>query len=156
MTMLINAGLLVRRDIRHYLMRNDIDYVEDKGVLGSTFALRGGDSAIAALRYIDRITGKGFPESGDVWVAGVSKGSSDYEVRVIKMGDWFNGYMSLPDGHPWLNIKDEADIPWDVHGGCTYRKGNVIGFDTAGTDIRSTDVKNQLMDTVDDAMMAMG
>lgn len=40
-----------------------------------------------------------------------------------------NGYVRLPDGHPWLD--PEADV--DTHvpfGEITYREGNWIGFDT--------------------------
>ena len=42
-----------------------------------------------------------------------------------------NGYIELPDNHPWL---DEEDLQFsddvDVHGGITYQNGQVIGFDT--------------------------
>lgn len=42
-----------------------------------------------------------------------------------------NGYIELPENHPWL---DEEDLQFsddvDVHGGITYQNGQVIGFDT--------------------------
>lgn len=42
-----------------------------------------------------------------------------------------NGYVRLPDGHPWLEVDDLWDIktsvPW---GEITYSSGNWIGFDT--------------------------
>lgn len=41
----------------------------------------------------------------------------------------FNGYVRLPDGHPWLGLHYD-NIPADVHGGLTYAEGNWIGFDT--------------------------
>ncbi|PRY38409.1 hypothetical protein CLV58_109136 [Spirosoma oryzae] len=48
---------------------------------------------------------------------------------------WGNGYVELPEGHPWFNVHYEH-IPVDIHGGLTYAnfeegKGWVIGFDTA-------------------------
>ena len=58
---------------------------------------------------------------------------------------WGNGYVALPQGHPWYNVPyQEIDI--DIHGGLTFGSiisGNleyhfpnckgmyVIGFDTA-------------------------
>lgn len=43
-----------------------------------------------------------------------------------------NGYLQLPEGHPWLDydgsLENRPDI--DVHGGITYHAGRVIGFDT--------------------------
>ena len=45
----------------------------------------------------------------------------------------FNGYLQLPEGHPWLDyersLENHPDI--DVHGGITYHAGRVIGFDTS-------------------------
>lgn len=44
-----------------------------------------------------------------------------------------NGYVRLPDGHPWLMTRKEWDIETvghSKHGGITYRQGNWIGFDT--------------------------
>lgn len=42
-----------------------------------------------------------------------------------------NGYIELPENHPWL---DEGDLQLfdgvDVLGGITYHEGRVIGFDT--------------------------
>ena len=44
-----------------------------------------------------------------------------------------NGYIQLPDGHPWLDYPDHLeDHPGiTVHGGITYQQGQTIGFDTA-------------------------
>ncbi|WP_248099482.1 hypothetical protein [Corynebacterium kefirresidentii] len=42
-----------------------------------------------------------------------------------------NGYVELPENHPWLNEGDLHDFnDVDVHGGITYHEGRVIGFDT--------------------------
>ena len=43
-----------------------------------------------------------------------------------------NGYIALPDGHPWLGYPDSLEVhpDIDVHGGITYHEGNTIGFDT--------------------------
>lgn len=43
-----------------------------------------------------------------------------------------NGYIRLPDNHPWLNYPDSLEVHPGiiVHGGITYQKGQVIGFDT--------------------------
>jgi hypothetical protein len=39
-----------------------------------------------------------------------------------------NGYIRLPDGHPWLEMNYiENDVPW---GEITYTRGNWIGFDS--------------------------
>lgn len=42
-----------------------------------------------------------------------------------------NGYVELPENHPWLNEGDLQDFnDVDAHGGITYHEGRVIGFDT--------------------------
>ena len=42
-----------------------------------------------------------------------------------------NGYVELPENHPWLNEGDLQEFDGvDVHGGITYHEGRVIGFDT--------------------------
>jgi hypothetical protein len=43
-----------------------------------------------------------------------------------------NGYIVLPDGHPWLHYPDSLEVhpDIDVHGGITYHEGSTIGFDT--------------------------
>ena len=51
---------------------------------------------------------------------------------MTQMGPFtINGYIELPENHPWLN---EGDLHYftgvDVHGGITYHEGRVIGFDT--------------------------
>lgn len=42
-----------------------------------------------------------------------------------------NGYVRLPDGHPWLEVEHgyeiENNIPW---GEITFQRGNWIGFDS--------------------------
>ena len=39
-----------------------------------------------------------------------------------------NGYVRLPDGHPWLGMEYiENSVPW---GEITYTSGNWIGFDS--------------------------
>lgn len=39
-----------------------------------------------------------------------------------------NGYIRLPDGHPWLEVEYiENSVPW---GEITYMRGNWIGFDS--------------------------
>lgn len=40
-----------------------------------------------------------------------------------------NGYVRLPEGHPWHGL-DYEEIEVDVHGGVTYHSGGWIGFDT--------------------------
>lgn len=42
----------------------------------------------------------------------------------------YNGYVRLPADHPFLDFHDYYDIPVDVHGGITWKVGNIIGFDT--------------------------
>ena len=44
-----------------------------------------------------------------------------------------NGYVELPENHPWLDSPDTLEVHPDieVHGGITYHEGRVIGFDTA-------------------------
>lgn len=42
-----------------------------------------------------------------------------------------NGYVRLPDGHPWLAVENGYDIPNNVPWGeITYQNGNWIGFDS--------------------------
>lgn len=43
-----------------------------------------------------------------------------------------NGYIELPENHPWLDFPDMIEVHPDieVHGGITYHEGRVIGFDT--------------------------
>lgn len=48
------------------------------------------------------------------------------------LGIAYNGYVRLPEWHPWLAFADEHDADADVHGGLTYGPENRwIGFDTA-------------------------
>lgn len=51
---------------------------------------------------------------------------------MTQMGPYtINGYIELPEGHPWM---DGGDLQLfdgiDVHGGITYHTGRIIGFDT--------------------------
>lgn len=52
------------------------------------------------------------------------------ECAIANGAGWVNGYVRVPEGHPWHG-KDYDDIPADVHGGLTYSGGDWIGFDTA-------------------------
>lgn len=71
--------------------------------------------------------GSGWFPSGIVFHSGESNG---YSYKVIMGPITVNGYLELPEDHSWTHIDDSWSIPWNVHGGVTYRKGNVIGFDT--------------------------
>lgn len=43
-----------------------------------------------------------------------------------------NGYIELPDNHPWIPLSESRGFhPADVHGGVTFAYDNVHGFDTA-------------------------
>lgn len=55
-----------------------------------------------------------------------------YAWAVVKapLYEAYNGYIRLPDDHPWLAFEDYMDIPAEVHGGITYANGNWVGFDT--------------------------
>lgn len=49
----------------------------------------------------------------------------------IQMGPMsINGYIQLPDNHPWMEYDGTLETHPDihVHGGITYHDGNVIGF----------------------------
>lgn len=52
---------------------------------------------------------------------------------MAQMGPFtINGYIELPENHPWLDFPDMIEVHPDieVHGGITYHEGHVIGFDT--------------------------
>lgn len=50
---------------------------------------------------------------------------------VLQMGPYsINGYIDLPDDHPWLQTDPTTNPAIDVHGGITYHEGTTIGFDT--------------------------
>lgn len=55
-----------------------------------------------------------------------------YQCAVLMGPMTINGYIALPDGHPWLDYPDSLEVhpDIDVHGGITYHEGNTIGFDT--------------------------
>lgn len=52
---------------------------------------------------------------------------------MTQMGPFtINGYVELPENHPWLDFPDMIEVHPDieVHGGITYHEGRIIGFDT--------------------------
>lgn len=54
-----------------------------------------------------------------------------YDCTVLMGPFTINGYIALPEGHPWLQHDNLEDVDFiNVHGGITYRQGRVIGFDT--------------------------
>ena len=57
-----------------------------------------------------------------------------YECET-RMGPYsINGYVTLPEGHPWLEygyLVANPAVYVDVHGEITYHEGRTIGFDTA-------------------------
>src|SRR5699024_8753954 len=54
-----------------------------------------------------------------------------YDCTVLMVPFTINGYIVLPEGHPWLQHDSLEDVDFiDVHGGVTYHRGRVIGFDT--------------------------
>lgn len=52
-----------------------------------------------------------------------------YDCTVLMGLASINGYVELPEGHPWLDLENLDFV--NVHGGVTYRKGRVVGFDTS-------------------------
>lgn len=49
----------------------------------------------------------------------------------LQMGPYsINGYIDLPDDHPWLQTDPTINPAIDAHGGITYHEGTTIGFDT--------------------------
>lgn len=49
---------------------------------------------------------------------------------LVRMGySGLEGYVELPAGHPWLQAVPD-DQATGVHGGITYQRGCIIGFDT--------------------------
>ena len=50
----------------------------------------------------------------------------------VQMGPYsINGYITLPDTHPWLQHESLEGVDFiNVHGGVTYHEGQTIGFDT--------------------------
>jgi len=62
-----------------------------------------------------------------------------------------NGYVRLPDAHPWLSVENgyeiENSIPW---GEITYMAGNWIGFDSLHSGQYwpgEAEFKNRMFDT---------
>lgn len=60
----------------------------------------------------------------------------DYTLNTLRVPHWC-GYVRIPDGHKDLDkdrdLTDEDDdgFYYTVHGGITYARGNIIGFDCA-------------------------
>jgi hypothetical protein len=71
-----------------------------------------------------------------------------FECRAERMNTSYlgciNGYIKIPEGHPWYGLGDSDSLMWevDVHGGITYGSPELhtpngklagwwIGFDTA-------------------------
>lgn len=52
----------------------------------------------------------------------------DYQVRMANFS--INGYVELPEGHPYIGADLYAEQDIIVHGGVTFQAGRVIGFDT--------------------------
>jgi hypothetical protein len=71
-----------------------------------------------------------FPIKTEVLTSGEVNGIPWVSARA-PLYDAVNGYVRLPDGHPWLEVdylyEIENGIPW---GEITYGKGNWIGFDS--------------------------
>lgn len=68
------------------------------------------------------------------------------------MFGWGNGYICLPEWHPWFNVEyDEIDV--DIHGGLTFSSYDededlwVIGFDTGHSHSASYDYNKVLEET---------
>jgi len=71
-----------------------------------------------------------FPIKTEIVASGEHEGYPWVAARAPIYGA-VNGYVRLPDGHPWLDIDPlymiENSIPW---GEITFGKGNWIGFDS--------------------------
>lgn len=77
---------------------------------------------------------KDFPFDAEQIIASGSIGDIDWVAYPAPMFGAVNGYVRLPDDHPWLDreqFPDDWDIPTEVPWGeITYRAKNWIGFDT--------------------------
>lgn len=74
-----------------------------------------------------------FPIGTPVVASGEIDGIPWVAARAPRYGA-VNGYVRVPDNHPWLDVTDyidieciETEVPW---GGFTYHKGNWFGFDS--------------------------
>jgi hypothetical protein len=69
-----------------------------------------------------------FPINTEVLANGEHEGFPWVAARAPLYGA-VNGYVRLPDNHPWLHTEEyiENSIPW---GELTYNRGNWIGFDS--------------------------
>lgn len=89
-----------------------------------------------------------FPINTDQVASGDYKGFPWVAARAPLYGA-VNGYVRLPDGHPWLAVEEnyyiENSIPW---GEITFKQGNWIGFDTlhSGQHWPSEDIHNRRWD----------
>lgn len=52
-------------------------------------------------------------------------------VALGPSNSFLNGYVELPENHSWIGRDYETLEFIDIHGGITYTKQRVIGFDTA-------------------------
>lgn len=69
---------------------------------------------------------------------GTHNGIRWWVTRMERVGlpkdNQYNGYAELPDDHPIMITGASysiADKFLDAHGGITYTKGNIVGFDTS-------------------------
>lgn len=89
-----------------------------------------------------------FPLRSEVVASGNHEGFPWVAARAPLYGA-VNGYVRLPDGHPWLEVENgydiENNIPW---GEITYQQGNWIGFDSlhSGQHWPSDDLYNRRFD----------
>lgn len=89
-----------------------------------------------------------------------------FEVNIILsneiMGGWGNGYVGLPEWHPYHGLSYD-EIPVNVHGGLTYAQLDdetnlwIIGFDTNhfGDDMKHYDfeyVKNETLNLMNQCL----
>lgn len=71
-------------------------------------------------------------DSGSLIVVGAGP-QIDWCIVRAPMHDAINGYVRLPEGHPWLDLdltQDDTGAGPRVHGGVTYQAGRWVGFDT--------------------------
>lgn len=68
-----------------------------------------------------------FPITTEIVASGEIEGIPWVSARAPLYGA-VNGYIKLPDGHPWLELEYiENSVPW---GEITFTDGHWIGFDT--------------------------
>jgi hypothetical protein len=69
-------------------------------------------------------------EDNTIIATGTHRGIN-WHVTMGPRGAFANGYIEVPENHPWANTDYEYIENVDVHGGLTYSQDNIIGFDTA-------------------------